>query len=176
MKVGSPAIRKLMIYIKQHAIPEYLRTIGVPEGGVPDFFIQAWAAVSERSNDTHVPHVHFSDGNALCSGVFYAQAPEGSGPLRFSDTRRTPCSEEYTEVPDEFFPGASYDYIPHTGDLLLFPPWAEHEVRPSLGIEPGRARIVWAFNAVVLTGTADSGPPVVLTRDLHDLKIPISPN
>lgn len=173
VNIGSPSIRQLILHIKQQAIPEYFRGLGVSEANIPEFFIQAWAAVSETENDAHVVHEHFSNGNALCSGVFYAQAPQGSGPLRFSDIRKT-ASYRYSNVPDNFFPGANYDYTPVTGYLLLFPPWASHEVLPSpYGSEgPGdRARVVWAFNALVLAGASGSGHLPVLTRDLFDLKI-----
>lgn len=158
------AVDQFMKHLIELAIPKYFNALGISADDVPKFIIQAWAAVSEQASHTHVLHEHFSHGDCLLSGTFYPQAPEGSGPISFPDLRKTRRSKIYNSVPKEFFPGRSYAHVPRTGDLLLFPPWASHEVKRSRFGADSPARVVWAFNALV-DRQDDSLPR--LTRDWY---------
>lgn len=174
---SSPNIRNLVSHIRNTALPRYMKAMGVPRRHIPTFVIQMWAAVATENHHTHETHMHFSEGECICSGVLYAQAPPGSAPLSFSDLR-----QPHDQIPTGYFPSNSYDYTPVTGDLLLFPPWTPHQVKESRfnpdGTSEPMARVVWAFNVLTLRGVRlpdDVDPPPKpgaggrLTKNLHNL-------
>lgn len=88
--------------------------------------------------DKHPRHSH---ANSHLSGVFYLNAPEGSGEFCFIDP------SPVIDVID--LSGGNYTgrfkIKPSTGLLIVFPSWLEHEVEPCLCNE---ARISAPFNIV----------------------------
>ena len=95
-----------------------------------------WVNVSSTGG-WHAPHTH---GDSLWSGVLYLQAPEGSGPIVFTDPRVQAVDHAaYSVCP----PPNSHIIKPEVGKLLLFPGWLTHYVEPS---EAGTTRISVSFN------------------------------
>ena len=132
---------------------------------------------------SHHDHEHNTRGECLASGVFYASTPTGSGGIRFTDHRK------HMDGYPIAFPGASYDMVPHAGQLILFPPWQLHAVLPSTYEEHPDAdaaasaessrqlRISWAFNLVTKTAkvsprTGTNGRAGLMLRDLPDAIAP----
>jgi len=169
----TPELKAFMSHIRDVAVPRYMKALGVSKKDIPIFGIQMWAAVVASNDHTHQIHEHFTSGECLCSGVMYAQAPIGSGPISFKDVRK-PRSNE---ISSGYFPSSAYDHTPITGDLLLFPPWAPHEVKPSRNFKTdgsGVPRVAWAFNVMSLRGFGQpseepAGAPAKATRDLHSI-------
>ena len=181
----TPALKGLLDHIRDTAVPRYMQALGVDDRGmkaifedseaIPDletFGVQIWAGVASENGHVHQVHEHFTDGECLCSGVVYAQAPSGSGPISFKDVRQPRTGGDTAG----FFPSRSYHHTPATGDLLLFPPWAPHEVKRSDGFNPDGTdapRVAWAFNVLTLKGLgqqtqlATAGAAARATRDLH---------
>jgi uncharacterized protein (TIGR02466 family) len=106
-----------------------------------------WANVSPRYGFNR-GHTH---PGSLWSGVYYVQAPEGSGKIYFNDPRaqahvilpryrrdRARQAESWSEV----------YFAPTTGRLIVFPAWLLHEVQPNLATAEGPAgdRISISFN------------------------------
>merc|ERR1712187_570005 len=70
-----------------------------------------WAAV-HGPGEFHGPHTHVGEYHV---GVFYAQAGESAGKLRFGDPRGH--SPPF---------GRSFFHTPRSGDLVFFPSWLSH--------------------------------------------------
>eukprot|EP01006_Ploeotia_vitrea_P001319 TRINITY_DN104592_c0_g1_i1.p1 TRINITY_DN104592_c0_g1~~TRINITY_DN104592_c0_g1_i1.p1 ORF type:complete len:301 (-),score=20.78 TRINITY_DN104592_c0_g1_i1:109-1011(-) len=122
----------LKAHIKK-AVGRYLKTCGEPNPirKVEDIFI--WAAV--HSNGVyHALHTH---EDASVSGVFYAQAPPGSGNLEFADLRGSGLPP---------FDEGKWLYAPQPGQLLLFPSYYPHQVWPTQACNDSNPRVVFAFN------------------------------
>ncbi|MCI5046691.1 MAG: TIGR02466 family protein [Aquisalinus sp.] len=93
-------------------------------------------------------HIH---PESLWSGVFYVQAPEGSGDFEFIDPRtanlmNTPKFRDDKGRPQNCW--AEVFYTPKPGKCILFPSWLYHSVSPNLSAEQGDAgnRIIMSFN------------------------------
>lgn len=75
----------------------------------PDLYINAMWGMRYSSNDFTAPHDHFS---SLFAAVYYVDHPPGA--------------------PGLFFPNLNYEYVPTPGDLIVFPGYLIHEVRPTM--------------------------------------------
>lgn len=97
------------------------------------------------SNKAHVhPHSQWS-------GVYYIQAPAGSGDIEFIDPRIAYVMNQPKFRPDAKKPRecwTSVRYTPTSGRMLIFPSWVYHAVFPNMSQEKGRAgeRIIISFN------------------------------
>jgi hypothetical protein len=106
----------------------YLRRIGFPD--MEDLNIFSWAAVHSHA-DFHGPHTHTGE---LLVGVYYARVNKGSGRLRLFDPR------------GQIVPfGKTYDFDCHSGQMIFFPSWLQHEALPTKGSD-GEHRVIFAFN------------------------------
>ena len=182
---GCSELQKLKTLITEHAFPRYIQAVGGMSGaGIPAFSLQIWAGVVFADTE-HKAHEHFSDGNCLCSGVVYTQVPAGASAIQFEDSRRRMdkferCPECKSGVPKSYFPGKGFQHEPQVGDVLLFPSWAPHEVKPARPLKrgmkpnmsPQAARIAWAFN--VLTNKK-GGKAGRATKDLHNHLVELPP-
>jgi uncharacterized protein (TIGR02466 family) len=93
-------------------------------------------------------HIH---PNALWSGVYYVQAPPGSGRILFTDPR-----PQAQMLAPRYLPGvqrrpevwAEVYYEAVEGRLIVFPAWLLHEVEPNVAEADGPAgdRISVSFN------------------------------
>ena len=107
----------------------------------------------------HANHVH--EDSAL-SGVFYVDAPAGSGSIVFDDPRgpRPPFARNRLAHP------------PSSGEVLLFPPWLSHGVAPS-SCGASDARIALSFN--VVARAASAGQPSANWELLADVSLAFPP-
>ena len=86
----------------------------------------------------------------MISGVYYLKAPKNCGNLVFRHP--SPCIEydwsknKLTENIE--YNSGLYNFVPKEGQLLLFPSWLEHFVRPNLN--KTQERISIAFNIALL--------------------------
>lgn len=110
-----------------------------------------WASVHSDGS----AHPYHSHRDALLSGVYFADCPEGAGDfIAGSAMPPDPLSVEYRVAPS-------------TGTLLIFPSNLPHRVAPSTS-KPSRPRVSISFN---LEGAWDESPPpphVQLTDKLLD--------
>lgn len=101
--------------------------------------VEGWCVVN-RKGHYHNPHVHHS---STWSGVYYVSArgeawssKKKDGAIEFFDPRLA-----RPRTSDSVF-----SLIPHTGQLILFPSWLRHWVRPHYG---KGTRISVPFNAAL---------------------------
>jgi uncharacterized protein (TIGR02466 family) len=107
--------------------------------GVPEEKLSFWFSVYDK-NDDHCLHTH---PNTLIAGTYYPYADEHSAPIRFrSPNLVTQMHSEPRIEPDGLF----HNHHPSTGDMLFWPAWLEHEVRPQKEVEDGKTRIAISFN------------------------------
>ncbi len=103
------------------------------------FAVESWINIHDRGGFNFL---HMHDGTLL-SGVFYLQAPSGSGHLIFRDPRpgvlNTPLKGEGANANREIL------LAPAAGLVALFPHWLEHYVEPHGNDTP---RIAISFNAL----------------------------
>ena len=129
---GNEIMRQLDAMVRA-AAKEYFESIGKNEvaASISDKPIFMWNGIHGSCGGGHMSHVH---KGSLLSGVFYSQAPEGSGDIVFEDPR-----------------GASFDnriiLPPRQGMLILFPPWITHSVSSSC-TKDGNFRVAVSFNIV----------------------------
>lgn len=91
--------------------------------GVPEEKLSYWFSVYNEADD-HCLHTH---PNTLIAGTYYPYADDMSAPIRFrSPTLVTQMHSEPRIEPDDLY----HNHEPHTGDMLFWPSWLEHEVRP----------------------------------------------
>lgn len=93
----------------------------------------------------HEQHIH---PNSFLSGVYYVNAPKGSGNINFIDPRNSIRSVEMEPNRDKDLTDPlrrSIEVEPQDGMLLLFPSWLGHEVQQNL-TENDRVSI--AFNLI----------------------------
>jgi uncharacterized protein (TIGR02466 family) len=110
--------------------------------GKAAFTLDAWANIHDRGGFNFL---HLHDG-CLLSGVYYLQAPEGSGSLVFRDPRAGVLHASARGS----WPNAYRDVQlrPTAGLMVIFPHWLEHFVEVHDSNTP---RISIAFNAVSST-------------------------
>jgi uncharacterized protein (TIGR02466 family) len=103
------------------------------------FGLESWINIHDRGGFNFL---HMHDG-AVLSGVFYLQAPPGSGRLVFRDPRSGPINAPFKGA------GANahneVQLQPEAGLVALFPNWLEHYVEPHQNDLP---RIAISFNAL----------------------------
>lgn len=136
-----PDYNKLRKYIEFFS-RRYLKRGGLAPKEADDlkYSVFNWAAV-HGPGEFHGPHTHVGEYHV---GVFYAQAGDDAGKLRFGDPRgQNPPF------------GKTFFHTPRSGDLVLFPSWLSHmatvtapktskAIRKSGGSEP--YRVVFSFN------------------------------
>jgi uncharacterized protein (TIGR02466 family) len=106
-----------------------------------------WAIVSPKYGFNR-SHTH---PGVLWSGVYYVQAPEGSGRIYFSDPRQQALVLTPRFAPDSPRQPESWSEVyfePIEGRMLLFPAWLVHEVEPNMSTVDGPPgdRISLSFN------------------------------
>ncbi len=120
---------------------------GLAMGG-PDWRINAWANVN-RPGDANHRHHH---PGAFWSGVYWVDAgdEDQGGELELCDPRGVLpafyAPQLRYAIPGCLSAGGSDFLNPRTGQMILFPAWLEHAVRPYRGTRP---RISVAFNLSV---------------------------
>ena len=106
-----------------------------------------WSIINApgSSNRAHIhPSCHWS-------GVYYVQAPEGSGDIEFIDPRTQNLIMQPRYIPNKKRPKNCWTKVhfqPVPGKMLIFPSWLYHSVNPNLSTETGTAgeRVVISFN------------------------------
>jgi len=93
------------------------------ESYVDEAQVFSWANVL-HNDSFQEKHNH---ANATCCGVYYLETPSNTC-IRFSNEDET------------------HDIFPSEGDLLLFPPWLEHEVPLVSGLNENEKRVSIGFN------------------------------
>ena len=105
-----------------------------------------WANINNYK-DSNAPHVH---QYCMLSGVYYLKAPKNSGNLVLKHP--SACLEydwNKTKMIEHMeYNSALYNFVPKEGQLLLFPSWVEHFVKPNLN--KTQERISIAFNIGVI--------------------------
>lgn len=101
--------------------------------------VDMWTTIYPRG--AFVPeHVH---SNALLSGVFYANAPQGCGNLVFKDPAYV-AKTMFLRNPGEFpSVGTMHVIEVKTGTMVIFPAWLPHQTEPN---ESEEDRIIISFN------------------------------
>lgn len=107
--------------------------------GVPEEKLSYWFSVYNEADD-HCLHTH---PNTLIAGTYYPYADDMSAPIRFrSPTLVTQMHSEPRIEPDDLY----HNHEPHTGDMLFWPSWLEHEVRPQKRVDDCKSRVAISFN------------------------------
>ena len=93
-------------------------------------------------------HIH---PGCLWSGVYYVQAPSGSGSIEFTDPRTQNLMSPVAYIPGTRRPRICWrkvQYKPVAGRMLIFPSWLYHGVLPNRSKAEGKAadRIIVSFN------------------------------
>lgn len=144
MDVSETLVRRFCQQVLERAY-DYGNTMGWRfREGMQLVVKECWANINEKYAYNQ-PHTH---PNALLSGAYYVQVPEGNpGPFILMDPRSQPwvMQPEYREQ----HPGnAQIQQIPpEEGRLIMFPSWLEHSVGQNLS--DGR-RISLSFNIDLL--------------------------
>ena len=114
------------------AAQDFLRQSGKDPSLISPQKIFMWASV-HRGGSAHLAHVH---KKSVVSGVYFVTSEESAGDLLFHDPRGSlPPFENHLAVK------------PTPGQLVLFPGWLVHQVRPTLGAAD---RVSISFNAELL--------------------------
>jgi len=111
---------------------DFLARIGKVDIDTSQYEVFLWATACEACI-AHAPHVH---ENSILSGVYYINAPRGSGSLMFEDPRGG--------LPPF---GGRIVHEPRAGEIVIFPPWLQHHVGSSC-IEPSELRVSLSFNII----------------------------
>jgi len=142
-----PEMQELPEYGRLRQIVEALSRRYLIRTGLPpavamslNYSIFSWASV-HGPGEFHEPHTHVGDYHV---GVFYAQAGEDAGMLRWGDPRgQNPPF------------GKTMFHVPKSGDLVLFPAWLSHMVTATVPETSARIRrdglkadlrVAFAFN------------------------------
>jgi len=131
-----PEFKEFEKYIHLKA-RDYLDTLGFV---APEEFSTQIFASEMFEGDKHGPHTH---PNAIISGVFYLQVPEGSSNILFNDPRPY---RKYVNLEVKENTMHNYDHVfykPEKGLLLMWQSWLEHEVPVT---ENKEGRITLVFN------------------------------
>ena len=125
---------------------EMFEDLGYPADCKPRI-VNMWAVVSPRYGFNR-SHIH---PNALWSGVYYVQAPEGAGRIVFTEPRaqvRMVTCEYGRPVQERPESWDQVHFDPIEGRIILFPSWLVHEVEPNRSNIEGRSgdRISVSFN------------------------------
>jgi uncharacterized protein (TIGR02466 family) len=94
-----------------------------------------WANVN-RFKDCNNPHEH---PHCIWSCVYYVQADDDSGNITFLDpkVKRTMYNDEiYLENLTNPASTFTYQCVPQTGKLIVFPSYLTHRVEPNLTVNP----------------------------------------
>lgn len=92
------------------------------------------------TNEEHCLHVH---PRTHVAGTYYPYADEDSSPIRFR------CPYSTAQHMGEPHAAATKDWhfhYPRTGEINVWPPWLEHQIRPNNNVDESRARIAISFN------------------------------
>ena len=133
--ITHPDTQELVSFLVKCSV-EYTRTLGFQMQNYKFGIDRIWLNIGSQGA-YHMPHRH---PGSVVSGVYYVRVPEptSGGELAFRDPL-APYRMAEPEVRKD--PGRTI--IPHSGMLVLFPSWLEHEVK--LQRSPDR-RISLAFN------------------------------
>lgn len=123
--------------IKKHS-SNYMASLGYD---VPSEELEIFVFASEMiAGDKHAIHTHC---NAVLSGVFYLEVPEGSSNIVFHDPRPFRKFVNYPTLKDTAATWSQVFFKPEKGLLLLWESWLEHEVPVNTNQE---GRITLVFN------------------------------
>lgn len=124
-------------HIEDHSL-KYLNELGLSASNKVDV---CWANINGYK-DTNAWHTH---PKSVISGVFYVDANEKSGNLKFFNPYINEISREWADHIKNFNPMNDVDteIMPRSGLLILFPSFLPHSVNPNLSEEE---RISISFN------------------------------
>ena len=112
----DPTIADLARLLSRHAA-RFVQDCGLDLGRKPRLD-SLWVNLL-KSGGHHSGHIH---PQAVVSGTFYVEVPDGSGPIRFEDPR---LPLMMAAPPRE---GSFVTIVPRPGLLLLWESWLRHEV------------------------------------------------
>ena len=106
-----------------------------------------WSIINPPGSSNRA-HIH---PGCNWSGVYYVQAPEGSGDIEFVDPRTQNLVMQPKYIPNKKRPKncwSKVNFTPIPGKLLIFPSWLYHAVSPNMSTEKGAAgeRVIISFN------------------------------
>ena len=134
----TPLFNEIQIRIQQLQID-----LGLKES-LTHTVSDAWINVNNYRdfNNTH-KHV-----GATFSGIYYVKTPENSGILEFTNplTELSYVIGDWMIKEHNFFNSKTWKVIPEEGNLLIWPSWLLHCVKPNLSND---TRISIAFNTVI---------------------------
>jgi uncharacterized protein (TIGR02466 family) len=141
-----------------HKNPNFLELTNLIDEVAKDFFEDVlkisrddvllsamWCNVNQRDSQ-HQIHSH---PNSYFSGVLYLNAPEGTNNITFEDPRPSKNMVQADYKRETNFSPRSWQYLPETGLLLIFPSWLEHGTT-RCRLEKGINRISLSFNYTLL--------------------------
>jgi uncharacterized protein (TIGR02466 family) len=105
----------------------------------------AWLNINDNRNSMNCEHVH----GDVFSGVFYLKSPDKSGELVISNPAINKMWQGCNLTSEKNkFTAESIHFIPEEGNILLFPSYIPHSVRPN---NHDDERISISFNVIVFS-------------------------
>ena len=106
-----------------------------------------WSIINPPGSSNR-SHIH---PGCLWSGVYYIQAPKGSGDIEFTDSRTAHMMNQPKFIPNTKRKKECWTkvkFAPEAGKMLIFPSWLYHSVEPNMSKETGDEgnRIIISFN------------------------------
>ncbi len=125
----DPAFAELQALIDPH-VQAFAKTLGFDLGGRKLVCDSLWINVLAPGG-AHSGHIH---PHSVISGVYYVEAPPGSGALRLEDPRLPLMMAAPPRLARTARENRSFVYLePRAGVLLLWESWLRHEVAPHAG-------------------------------------------
>ena len=119
---------------------EYAKNIGLKDDLSLD---NIWININEYK-DSNIEHSH---PNCILSGVFYVDCSKETGQIYFlhpsAETMQYDWEDKNIIIFNEYT-GAEKTILPNAGDLIIFPSWLKHGVKPNMS--ENKKRISISFN------------------------------
>lgn len=122
-------------------ITEFARDLNLDVDGFPLRITDCWLNVYSEGNSQEF-HNH---ANSVISGIYYAKAPKGCGPLVI----QSPYADLMFEAPvlaNDNLNMTQINLVPKEGLMVLFRSFVKHAVKPNKRAEE---RVSIAFNATM---------------------------
>lgn len=134
---GTRAFRE----VAERQVREYAKSLSMDVNRHPPRISECWVNVYESKHSQEI-HLH---RNSVISGIYYVQAPPGSGPTLFYSPLSDVMLEPPSTAPSKLNAKVTA-FPPVEGRMILFRSSVRHSVLP--GTMDGE-RITVAFNAVL---------------------------
>ena len=150
-------LKKLKEFCEQH-IKIYAKEVINPKQELDFYITQSWLNVNKPGESHHL-HNH---PNSIISGVFYISTEEDDK-IHFYDPAET-LKDRIEIQPKEYniWNSANWSIPAETNDLLLFPAWLEHSVKPNEKATKDRLSISFNVFAKGVFGQKEEGTELIL--------------